>query len=161
MVDFNKIHAMSDTEVSFGSTVLSCEGLIYDQPALVAIESLGDYNKMNNVVSGFFKISLLRAKDGAVQTNCSGGDIFLQTQLDDKATAVQGTDFVFSNAHDLRIWGDDRSSAVNLNGMVLYTPDSIVKTVGVKLSGVRAAEGAGKIGIAPDKQSASFNILNR
>ena len=161
VVDFNKIHAMSDTEVSFGSNVLSCEGLIYDQPALVAIESLGDYNKMNNVVSGFFKISLLRAKDGAVQTNCSGGDIFLQTQLDDKATAVQGTDFVFSNAHDLRIWGDDRSSAVNLNGMVLYTPDSIVKTVGVKLSGVRAAEGAGKIGIAPDKQSASFNILNR
>ena len=161
VVDFNKIYAMSDTEVSFGSNILSCEGLIHDQPALVAIESLGDYNKMNNVVSGFFKISLLRAKDGAVQTNCSGGDIFLSTQLDGNATAVQGTDFVFSNAHDLRIWGDDRSSAVNLNGMVLYTPDSIVKTVGVKLSGVKAAEGAGPISVAADKQSASFNIHNR
>ena len=161
VVDFNKIHVISDTEVSFGSEVLSCEGLIYDQPALVAIESLGDYNKMNNVVSGFFKISLLRAKDGAVQTNCSGGDIFLSTQLDGNSTAVQGTDFVFSNAHDLRIWGDDRSSAVNLNGMVLYTPDSIVKTVGVKLNGVKAADGAGKIGIATDKQTASFNIHNR
>lgn len=161
VVDFNKIYAMSDTDVSFGSNVLSCEGLIHDQPALVAIESLGDYNKMNNVVSGFFKITLLRAKDGAVQTNNSGGDIFLSTQLDDKATAQQGTDFVFSNAHDLRIWGDDRSSAVNLNGMVLYTPDSIVKTVGVKLNGVKAAEGAGPISVATDRRSASFNIHNR
>ena len=45
--------------------------------------------------------------------------------------------------------------------MVLYTPDSIVKTVGVKLNGVKAADGAGKIGIATDKQTASFNIHNR
>ena len=161
VIDFNKIYAMSDTEVSFGSRQLSCAGEIYDQPALVAIESLGDYTKMNNVVSGFFKISLLRASDGALQTNHSGGDIFLTTELDASATAKQGTDFVLTNAHDLRIWGDDRSSAVNLSGMVLYTPDSVVKTVGVRLKGVKAPEGAGKIGIASDKQAASFRINNK
>lgn len=161
VVDFNKIYAMSDTEVSFGSNILSCSGQIYDQPAMVAIESLGDYNKMNNVVSGFFKISLLRAKDGALQTNCSGGDILLQVENDSKATAKMGTDFVFTNAHDLRIWGDERSSAVNLNGMVLYTPDSIVKTVGVKLLGAKAAAGCPKITVVPNKQSAGFRINNK
>lgn len=161
VVDFNKVYAMSDTDVSFGSKILSCSGLIYDQPAMVSIESLGNYNKMNNVVSGFFKVTLRRAKDGAVQTNCSGGDIMLATELDGSSTAKLGTDFVFANAHDLRIWGDDSSSAVNLNGMVLYTPDSIVKTVSVKLKGVTAVEGSGQISVAPGHDVASFNINNR
>lgn len=31
---------------------------------------------------------------------------------------------MLTNQHDLRIWGDDMSSAVNINGMVLYSPDS-------------------------------------
>ena len=68
---------------------------------------------------------------------------------------------MLTNAHDLRIWGDDRSSAVNLNGMVLYTPDSAVKTVGVKLNGVKAPAGAGRIGIAAEKQTAGFRINNK
>lgn len=77
VVDFNHIYAMSDTDISFGSPALSCKGLLYDQPALLAIESLGDFGRKNNVVSGFFKVSLLRARDGALQTNCSGGDILI------------------------------------------------------------------------------------
>ncbi len=159
VVDFNQIDAMSDTEISFGgSTVLSCEGKIFDQPAMVAIESLGDFNRQNNVVSPFFKISLLRAKDGALQTNCSGGDITFSTKLEASTTARKGTDFVFTNEYDLRIRADERSSTSNLNGIVLYTPDGGDTQVTVALSGVVSTEGSGALTISEEQQVASFNI---
>ncbi len=160
VVDFDSVNSMFDTDVSFRSTTLSCVGEIYDQPAVVVIESLGDFNKMNSVVSTFFKISLLRAKDGALQTNCSGGDILLTTELDASMTAVPGTDFVLTNDYDLRIWGDDNSSATNLNGIVLYTPDNVTKTVTVNINGVSSTEGSGPISVG-DQRSASFNINDK
>ena len=161
VVDFNSISAMSDTEISFGGSMLSCEGLIYDQPAMVGIEALGDFNKQNNVVSSLFKVTLLRVRDGAVQTNCSGGDIVVSTEVDGSSTATRGTDFVLTNDHDIRIWGDDRSSATNLSGIVLFTPDSENKTVTVNINGVTAVEGAGPIGINGDQKSASFTIIGK
>ena len=159
VVDFNHIYAMSDTDISFGSPALSCKGLLYDQPALLAIESLGDFGRKNNVVSGFFKVSLLRARDGALQTNCSGGDILIDAAVDASGTARLGEDFVLTNLHDLRIWGDDKSSTVNIDGMVLFSPDSEVRRVAVKLNGVEAGADAGKISVAPDKAMAGFNIV--
>lgn len=161
VVNFNKIYAMSDTHVSFGSNLLSCEGQLYDQAALVAIESLGNHTKLNNVLSGLFKVTLIRAKDGALLTNNSGSDIVLTPVVNENSTAKQGVNFVLSNGHDLRIWGDDKSSAVNLTGMVLYSPESGVKTVSVSLKEVKAGANAGKIGIAPTKNSAQFTITNK
>lgn len=161
VVDFSHIYAMSDTDVNFSSSVLSCKGELYDQPALVAIESLGDFGRKNNVVSGFFKVSLLRAKDGALQTNCSGGDILIDAVIDPSTTGRPGQDFVLTNQHDLRIWGDDMSSAVNINGMVLYSPDSTVRNVVVKLNGVKAVAEGGKISVSPTKAISGFNIHNK
>lgn len=161
VIDFNKIFAMSDTHVSFGASMLSCTGDLYDQAAVVTIESLGDHTKLNNALSGFFKASLHRAKDGALLTNNSGGDIFLNVDVNDNGSAKQGVDFVLSNAHDLRIWGDDKSSAVNLNGMVLYTQSQDQKTVAVTLKGVRSGDKAGKLSVSTDKSSAQFTITNK
>lgn len=161
IVNFNKVYAMSDTYVSFGAHQLACIGQLYDQPALVAIQSLGDHTKLNNTLVDFFKVSLLRAKDGVLQTNNSGADIFLTVDVNGNSTARQGSDFVLSNAHDLRIWGDDHSSAVNLNGVVLYTPGTDQKAVSVTLKGVRAGENAGKLSVSPDKNTAQFNILSK
>lgn len=161
VIDFNRIYAMSDTDVNFGSSVLSCKGELYDQPALVAIESLGDFGRKNNVVSGFFKVSLLRARDGALQTNCSGGDILIDAVIDPSTTGRPGQDFVLTNLHDLRIWGDDKSSTVNINGMVLYSPDSTARNVVVKLNGVKAVAGGGKISVSPSKSVSGFNIRNK
>jgi len=70
-----------------------------------------------------------------------------------------GEDFVLTNLHDLRIWGDDKSSTVNIDGMVLFSPDSEVRRVAVKLNGVEAGADAGKISVAPDKAMAGFNIV--
>ena len=158
VIDFNKIYAMSDVDLSFGATQLSCSGLLYDQPAMVAIESLGDYGRNNNVISGFFKVSLLRARDGALQTNNSGGDILLKVASDSASTAVQGKDFVFTNIHDLKLLGDGNTSAVNLNGVVLYVPDAPKRTVAVELKDVKGVESAGKISVYKEKSKAAFTI---
>lgn len=158
IIDFNKIYAMSDLQLSFGTTQLSCEGKIKDQAAMIAIESLGDFGRKNSVVSGFFKISLLRAKDGALQTNNSGSDITVTAMVDTATTARQGIDFVLTNMHDLRIWGDGRSSTVNLNGVVLYSASDVKQTVSVMLTGVKGGENTGKITVFADKAKAWFTI---
>lgn len=160
-IEFNKIFAMSDTQVSFGANILSCTGELYDQPAMVAIESLGDHTKLNNTLSGLFRVSLIRAKDGALLTNNSGGDIFLTVEVNENGSAKQGVDFVLSNAHDLRIWGDDKSSAVNLNGMVLYTQSQDQKAVSINLKSVRSGDKSGKLTVSPNKNSAQFTITNK
>lgn len=161
VVNFNKIHAMSDTKVSFNSEVLSCSGTLYDQAAYVTIESLGDQTKLNNVVSGLFKVTLVKAKDGTPLVNNSGADVIISTDINSEgSTAVLGKDFVLTNNHDLRIWGDDRSSAVNLNGVVLYTPDTDSKTVSVSVTNVQASPDAGPISISPNKNTAQFKIIN-
>ena len=161
VIDFSQIYAMSDTDVHFSSSVLSCKGELYDQPALVAIESLGDFGRKNNVVSGFFKVSLLRAKDGALLTNCSGGDILIDAAIDQSTTGQLGQDFVLTNLHDLRIWGDDKSSTVNINGMVLYSPDAASRNVVVKLNGAKAVADGGKISVSPSKAISGFVIRNK
>lgn len=158
VINFNKIYSMSDTDVSFDSNVLACEGKIIDQPAMLTITSLGNYNKLVNTVTDFYKITLVRAKDGVTLTNNSGGDIIVETELSAESTAKQGVDFVFSNAHDLRIWGDGKTGAVNLAGMVLYTPGNTSKSVTVKLKGVKALRNAGKLTISPEKNTATFDI---
>lgn len=159
VIDFSKIYAMSDVNLSFPSMQLSCSGLLYDQPAMVSIESLGNYGRNNNVISGFFKVSLLRARDGALQTNNSGSDIQLTVVPDSASTAVQGKDFVFTNIHDLRLIGDGNTSAVNLNGVVLYAPNAEKKIVAVELKDVKGAESASKISVDKAKSKASFAIL--
>lgn len=157
VIDFDKVHAMSDTEVSFGSSVLSCSALLHDQAAVVAIESLGDHIKFNNALSGLFKITLLRAKDGVALTNNSGSDIVI-TPAVNAGTAKEGVDFILSNAYDLRIGGDDKSSAVNLNGMILFTPQKSKKNVSVSLKEVKGSKDAGPLSIAPNKGTAQFTI---
>jgi hypothetical protein len=160
VIDFNKVHAMSDTDVSFGSNLLSCTGTLHDQAALVAVESLGDHTRLNNQVAGFFKVSLLRAKDGVLLTNHSGGDIILDAELNE-GSAEYGKDFVLTNMHDLRIWGDGHSSAVNLNGVVLYSPEVDRKTVSVILKGVTSGDETGKLSVSSDKNTAQFTIKNK
>jgi hypothetical protein len=159
VLNFNTIHAMSDTDVSFGANQISCTGELYDQAALVTIESLGDHIKRtNDVVNGLFKISLTSAKTGALLTNHSGADIVLTTAIDAASSAVHGTDFVITNAHSLRIAGDGRSSTVNLNGLVLHTEDPASKRVAVGLREVKAGENAGPISISSEKNTAAFTI---
>lgn len=161
VIDFDKIHALSTSNVAFDGSLLSCTGRIADQPAVVTIASLGDHGRRNNnVVSGFFSIELRRASDGALLTNCTGNDITLACSPAADNTAAEGKDYVFTNLHNLRIGGDGRQSAVNLSGIVLYSPDAETKQLGVKIDSVSSPAGAPAIGIAADKSQAGFSIRN-
>lgn len=159
VVDFNKIHAISDANIAFESSLLSCSGIIVDQPALLAISSLGDHGRMNNIVSGFFRLALVRASDGALLTNATGGDITVTCSVGSETTAVEGKDFVFTNLHDLRIWGDGNRSAVNLNGIVLFNNElSGVKKLSVGINSIMIPDNAPAVNIDAKAASAGFTI---
>lgn len=157
IVNFDKIHAMSDTQISFPGLNLICEGKLHDQPANIAITSLGNQSRLNNTVTNFFKITLLRAKDGVLQTNNSGSDIVITTEVDSLSTAKIGTDFALVNAHDLKILGDSKRSAVNLNGLVLFNQDkqegNSDKKLIVNLKSVMPILGAAPLTISKDSKS--------
>ncbi|MGL5690824.1 MAG: Calx-beta domain-containing protein [Bacteroidales bacterium] len=157
IVNFDKIHAMSDTQISFPSTNLICEGKLHDQAANISIASLGNQSRLNNTVTNFFKITLHRAKDGVLQTNNSGSDIVITAEVDTLSSAKMGTDFALVNAHDLKILGDGKRSAVNLNGLVLFNPnqqqDNLDKNLIVKLKSVIPILGAAPLSISKDSKS--------
>ena len=160
VVDFRKIYAINDANINFESSILSCTGMIVDQPAHIAISSLGDHGRMNNIVSGFFKASLLRASDGALLTNATGGDISITCSVDAQTTAEEGKDFVFTNRHDLRIWGDGNRSAINLNGIILHNVQNAgIKKLIVGIDSVKKPDNAPDILISPTESSAGFSIV--
>ena len=158
IVNFNKIFSMSGSHVRFDSDKLSCSGSIIDQPACVTIASLGDHIVNNGVISGFFKISLVRAKDGVLLTNATGSNIVIKCATDDKASAKEGVDYVFTNLHDLTIAGDGNHSSVNVNGVVLYNGSTEEKNVRLKINSVSNPSGAMSVGIS-ENNSAYFKIL--
>lgn len=159
VVDFNKIYAINDARINFESTNLSCIGTIIDQPAMVNIASLGDHGRMNNIVSGFFKVSLVRASDGALLTNATGGDIKVSCSVLPQTTAEEGKDFAFTNRHDLRIWGDGNRSAVNLNGIILFNQEKAGnKKLVVGIDSVSKPDNAPDILISTTEASAGFAI---
>jgi len=159
VIDFRKIYAINDANINFESSILSCTGSIIDQPAHMAISSLGDHGRMNNIVSGFFKASLLRASDGALLTNATGGDISITCSVDAQTTAEEGKDFVFTNRHDLRIWGDGNRSAINLNGIILHNVQNAgIKKLVVGIDSVKKPDNAPDILISPTESKAGFSI---
>lgn len=161
IVNFDKVHALSTANVGFEGDMLSCRGSVIDQPAMVAISSLGDHTRINhNVVSGFFTVTLRRASDGALLTNTTGGDIVIGCKAAEGSTAQEGKDFVFTNHHNLRIDGNGNFSAVNLSGIVLYSPDKDAKSLKVLIDNVQAPAGAQPISVSTENQSAESNILN-
>ena len=158
VVNFNKIHNLSGSNLAFDGDLLSCSGIVVDQPAQVAIASLGDHRINNSAVSGFFTVSLLRASDGALQTNVTGNDIVVNCAAMPDASAKEGKDFVFTNIHDLRISGDGNHSSANINGVVLYSTDTIEKLVKLQVKSVNHPAKAQPITVSETERVAEFTI---
>lgn len=159
IVDFNKINTINDVNIGFEASLLSCSGRIIDQPAVLVVTSLGDHGRLNNIVSGFFTVSLLRASDGTLLTNTTGGDIKIECFVNDRTTAVEGKDFVLTNLHDLKIWGDGNRGNVNLNGIVLFDKDKIgSKRLEVEVRSVEVPANAPSINLSPESVSSGFVI---
>lgn len=159
IVNFNKIHHLSGSNVAFDGELLSCSGIVVDQPAMIAIKSLGDHRLNNNVVSGFFTVSLLRTSDGALQTNNTGNDIIVNCDILPDASGKEGKDFVFTNLHDIRISGDGNHSSANIGGVVLFSQDKTEKQVKLKVKSVNHPTGAQPISVSQTENAAEFMIL--
>ncbi|MGL4806579.1 MAG: Calx-beta domain-containing protein, partial [Bacteroidales bacterium] len=86
-----------------------------------------------------------------------GSDIVITAEVDTLRSAKTGTDFALVNAHDLKILGDGKRSAVNLNGLVLFNPnqqqDNLDKNLIVKLKSVIPILGAAPLSISKDSKS--------
>ncbi|NDV84136.1 Calx-beta domain-containing protein [Bacteroides sp. 51] len=158
VINFNKIHNLSGSNLAFDGDLLSCSGIVVDQPAKVAITSLGDHRINNSAVSGFFTVSLLRASDGALQTNVTGNDIVVNCAVMPDASAKEGKDFVFTNIHDLRISGDGNHSSANINGVVLYSTDAVEKLVKLQVKSVNHPAKAQPITVSETERVAEFTI---
>ena len=158
VINFNKIHHLSSSNVTFDGELLSCSGLVADQPARVAVVSLGDHRVNNSALSGFFTVSLLRASDGALQTNVTGNDIVVNCALMPDASAKEGKDFVFTNIHDLRISGDGNHGSVNVNGVVLYSTDTAEKQVRLQVKSVNHPANAQPVSVPETGCVAEFTI---
>jgi len=158
VINFNKIHNLSGSNLAFDGELLSCSGIVVDQPAMVAITSLGDHRINNSAVSGFFTVSLLRASDGALQTNVTGNDIVVNCAVMPDASGKEGKDFVFTNIHDLRISGDGNHSSANVNGVVLYSTDAVEKLVKLQVKSVNHPSKAQPISVSENERVAEFTI---
>lgn len=158
VVNFNKIYNLSGSNVAFDGELLSCSGMVADQPAKIEIASLGDHRVNNNVVSGFFTVSLRRASDGALLTNATGSDIVVNCAVLTDGTAKEGKDFVFTNLHDLRISGDGNHGSANVNGVVLYSTDALEKQVKLKIESVNQPTDAQPVIVPETGNSAEFTI---
>lgn len=159
VVDFNKIYTINDVNLGFEASLLSCSGNIIDQPAIMAITSLGDHGRLNNIVSVFFTISLQRASDGSLLTNTTGGDIKIDCVSNSATTAIEGKDFVLTNLHDLRIWGDGNRGNVNLNGIVLFDKEKNgSQRLQMDISSIQIPDNAPQILVSTDNASAGFII---
>ena len=158
VINFNKVHCLSGSNVAFEGELLSCSGVVVDQPARLMIASLGDHRLNNNVVSGFFTVSLVRASDGALLTNATGSDVIVNCVTVPDASAKEGKDFVFTNMHDLRISGDGNHSSANVYGVVLYSTDAAEKQVKLKIKSVTQPTGAQPISVSDAEATAEFTI---
>lgn len=158
VINFNKVYSMSGSNVSFDGELLSCSGIVVDQPAEILITSLGDHRLNNNVVSGFFTVSIVRASDGALQTNNTGNDIIVNCATMPEASAKEGKDYVYTNLHDVRISGDGNHSSANVNGVVLYTTDAQEKQVKLRIKSVNHPKTGQPITVSTTGGSAEFTI---
>ncbi|MDR0660694.1 MAG: hypothetical protein LBG19_07825 [Prevotellaceae bacterium] len=161
IIQLNQTSAMSDVTVELEGGVVNCVGYIYDQPAYLAISSLGDKGKNSNTVQGFFRATLLRASDDKPLINCTGSNILIASDVDPSSTGVKGEDFVMVNETELTLPGDCQKTTVNINGVVLNNTAKVgSSSVVIQLTDVVVPENAGQLTIHPTKGKASFNIID-
>ncbi|MDR0765854.1 MAG: hypothetical protein LBF09_02810 [Odoribacteraceae bacterium] len=158
VVTFNKVHALAGARVNFEGALLACSGKIIDQPAILVATALGDRRSNNNVVSGFFNLSLRRASDGVPVTNNTGDDIVIHFTVDPDATAIEGKDFVLTNQHDLRVDGNGARGSVNLSGVVLHSTVDDERVLKMSVESVITPPDALPVAVPETGRTASFTI---
>ena len=139
------------------SKTLSATQYINDIGAEVQISKISDHNRTGENASSMFKISLVKASDGTVVTNCSGGDIQVKFAVDSGSTAVMNKDFVIINSGGVSIAGGCGGREADIK--VICIPDSSATTntsVILNITKVTGPSSAGPLNISSKRKATAL-----
>lgn len=139
------------------SKTLSATQYINDIGAEVQISKISDHNRTGESASSMFKISLTKASDGSLVTNCSGGDIQVKFAVDASSTAVVNKDFVIMNSGGVSIAGGCGGREADIK--VICIPDSSANTntsVVLNITKVVGPSSAGPLSISSKRKATAL-----
>jgi len=139
---------------------LSANQYINDIGAEVQISKISDHNRTGENASSLFKISLVKASDGSIVTNCSGGDIKIQFAVDSSSTAVANKDFVIMNDGSVSIVGGCGGRETDIK--VICIPNSTAKantSIVLSITKVAGPTSAGPLSVSSNKNKATVLLL--
>ena len=139
------------------SKTLSATQYINDIGAEVQISKISDHKRTGENASRMFIISLVKASDGALVTNCSGGDIQVKFAVDSGSTAVMNKDFVIINSGGVSIAGGCGGREADIK--VICIPDSLATTntsVILNITKVTGPSSAGPLNISSKRKATAL-----
>ena len=142
------------------SKTLSATQYINDIGAEVQISKISVHNRTGENASSMFKISLVKASDGALVTNCSGGDIQVKFAVDSGSTAVMNKDFVIINSGGVSIAGGCGGREADIK--VICIPDSSATTntsVILNITKVTGPSSAGPLNISSKRKATALLLV--
>ena len=108
-----------------------------------------------------FKISLVKASDGSIVTNCSGGDIKVDFSVDSTSTAVINKDFVITSGNSVSIAGGCNGREADIKIMCIpNNKTSANKSIVIGIAKVTGPSSAGPLTISAIKQATALLISN-
>lgn len=143
------------------SKTLSANQYINDIGAEVQISKISDHGRTGETASSLFKVSLVKASNGAVVTNCSGGDIKIQFAVDSSSTAVANKDFVIMSGGTASIVGGCGSRETDIK--IICIPGSVTnanKSIVLGITNVSGPSSAGPLSISASKSKATVLLLS-
>lgn len=160
----NSIDAAGDTKVDFpgGSQTIASVQRIIDQHANIQIVKLSDRNESSMAPAGMFKVMLVKAADGSLQSNCAGGDIKVKFAVDSTSTAQANKHFVVMNNSSINIGGNCDNFEANIQVVVI--PDEENKTdksIALRLTEVTGPKTAGRLTVSEEKNIAKATVFSK
>lgn len=140
---------------------LSLIQYIKDMGAEVQISKISDHNRAGENVTSMFKISLVKASNGATLTNCSGGDIKIQFAIDSTSTAIANKDFVIMNSEGVSILGGCGGREADIK--VICIPDKTAisnSSIVLNIAKVAGPASGGPLNISSKKRATALLLAS-
>lgn len=160
----NSIDAVGDTKVDFlgGSQTIAAVQRIIDQDAHIQIVKLSDRNESSMAPAGMFKVMLVKAADGSLQSNCAGGDIKVKFAVDSTSTAKLNKHFVVMNNSSINIGGSCDNFEANIQVVVIPDEENkLDKSIALRLTEVSGPRTAGKLSVSNEKNIAKAIVFSK
>lgn len=158
-----EVNSSNGSVVEFlgNAKTLSANQYINDIGAEVQISKISDHGRGGEMASSLFKITLVKASDGSIVTNCSGGDVKVQFAVDSSSTAVLNKDFVIMSDGGVSIVGgcNGREADVKIICIPGSTASNTNKSIVLGITKVSGPLSAGPLSVSANKNKATVLLL--